>query len=235
MAGETGFRIFSKINRPDPKLVELFKDLPVCNIDDCMNKLAALHSEIKPFNRVKLLGTAVTVRAPIGDNLMFHAAISMAEAGDVIVVAGGGCTERSVCGENMMQIARQKGIKGFVIDGSIRDSAALAEFEDFSVFARGAMPNASYKGLGPGELNVPVSVGGQVIFPGDIIVGDADGVIAVRPHRAEAVAKEAKALKDKEAANLELILKGTSDRSWVQRALEDRGCRFFDCAWDEVD
>lgn len=235
MAGETGFRIFTKINRPDPKLVELFKNLPVCNIDDCMNKLAALHSEIKPFNRVKLLGTAVTVRAPIGDNLMFHAAISMAEAGDVIVVAGGGCTERSVCGENMMQIARQKGIKGFVIDGSIRDSAALAEFEDFNVFARGAMPNASYKGLGPGELNVPVSVGGQVIFPGDIIVGDADGVIAVRPHQAEAVAKEAKALKDKEAANLELILKGTSDRSWVQRALEDRGCRFFDCAWDEID
>lgn len=234
MSGETGFRIFTQINRPNPEMVELFRELPVCNIDDCMNKLAAMHSEIKPLNRVKLLGTAVTVRAPIGDNLMFHAAISLAEAGDVIVVAGGGCTERSLCGENMMQIARQKGIRGFVVDGTVRDSAALADFDDFNIFARGIMPNASYKGLGPGELNVPVAVGNQVVFPGDIIVGDEDGVIAIRPEQARTIAAEAKKLKEKEEANLELIVKGESDRTWVQRALEERGCKFYNCSWDEL-
>lgn len=234
MSGETGFRIFTQITRPDPEVVELFRELPVCNIDDCMNKLAAMHSEIKSLNKVKLLGTAVTVRAPIGDNLMFHAAISFAQAGDVIVVAGGGCTERALCGENMMQIARQKGIRGFVVDGTVRDSAALDTFDDFNIFARGIMPNASYKGLGPGEMNVPIAVGNQVVFPGDIIVGDEDGVIAVRPEQARAIADEAKKLKEKEEANLQLILKGESDRSWVQKALEERGCRFYNCSWDEL-
>ncbi len=234
MSGETGFRIFTQITRPDTEVVELFRELPVCNIDDCMNKLAAMHSEIKPLNKVKLLGTAVTVRAPIGDNLMFHAAISFAQAGDVIVVAGGGCTERALCGENMMQIARQKGIRGFVVDGTVRDSAALDTFDDFNIFARGIMPNASYKGLGPGEMNVPIAVGNQVVFPGDIIVGDEDGVIAVRPEQARAIADEAKKLKEKEEANLQLILKGESDRSWVQKALEERGCRFYNCSWDEL-
>lgn len=234
MSGETGFRIFTQITRPDPEVVELFRELPVCNIDDCMNKLAAMHSEIKPLNKVKLLGTAVTVRTPIGDNLMFHAAISFAQAGDVIVVAGGGCTERALCGENMMQIARQKGIRGFVVDGTVRDSAALDTFDDFNIFARGIMPNASYKGLGPGEMNVPIAVGNQVVFPGDIIVGDEDGVIAVRPEQARAIADEAKKLKEKEETNLQLILKGESDRSWVQKALEERGCRFYNCSWDEL-
>ena len=133
----------------------------------------------------------------------------------------------------MMQIARQKGVRGFLIDGSFRDSAALADFDDFTVFARGIMPNASYKGLGPGEINVPVSVGGQLIFPGDIIVGDEDGAVAIRPADAEAVAAAARALMEKELANRELILRGESDRSWVMKALQERGCVFIDAAWDE--
>ena len=234
MSGPVGFRVFTKVKRADPALVEAFRDLPVCNIDDSMNKIAGAHSAIKPLNSVKLLGTAITVKAPIGDNLMYHQAISMAQAGDVIVVDGGGCTERAICGENMMQIARQKGIRGFVVDGTVRDSAALDTFDDFNIFARGIMPNASYKGLGPGEMNVPIAVGNQVVFPGDIIVGDEDGVIAVRPEQARAIADEAKKLKEKEEANLQLILKGESDRSWVQKALEERGCRFYNCSWDEL-
>ena len=84
MSGPVGFRVFTKVKRADPALVEAFRDLPVCNIDDSMNKIAGAHSAIKPLNSVKLLGTAITVKAPIGDNLMFHQAISMAQAGDVI-------------------------------------------------------------------------------------------------------------------------------------------------------
>lgn len=129
--------------------MEAFRDLPVCNIDDSMNKIAGAHSAIKPLNSVKLLGTAITVKAPIGDNLMFHQAISMAQAGDVIAVDGGGCTERAICGENMMQIARQKGVRGFLVDGSIRDSAALAAFDDFTIFARGVMAQRILQGLRP--------------------------------------------------------------------------------------
>ncbi len=234
MSEKIGFRIFTEIDRADSESVELFRDIPVCNIDDCMNKLAAAHSAIKPLNRVKLLGTAVTVKAPMGDNLMFHAAISYAQAGDVIVVDGGGCTERSLCGENMMQIARQKGVKGFVVDGTIRDSGAVSEFDDFAVFTRGIMPNASYKGLGPGEMNVPVCVGGQVVYPGDIVVGDEDGVLFIRPQYAKEIAAQARVLMEKEAANLELILQGISDRSWVDKALAERGCQIIDKHWYDV-
>ena len=233
MSGPVGFRIFTKVKRADPALVETFRDLPVCNIDDSMNNIAGAHSAIKPLNSVKLLGTAITVKAPIGDNLMFHQAISMAQAGDVIVVDGGGCTERAICGENMMQIARQKGVRGFLVDGSIRDSAALAAFDDFTIFARGVMANASFKGLGPGEINVPVCIGGMVVYPGDIIVGDEDGVVAIRPQHAQEIAEAARRLKEQEEANLQLILQGKSDRSWVMKALTEKGCTFIDKAWDE--
>lgn len=233
MAGVVGFRVFTKVKRAAPEQVERFRDLPVCNIVDTMNKIAAAHSGLKPFGPVKLLGTAVTVKAPIGDNLMFHHALDLAQAGDVIVVDGGGCTERAVCGENMMQMARKKGIRGFLIDGSIRDSDAIAGFDDFAVFARAVMPNASFKGLGPGELNVPVSVGGMVVYPGDIIVGDCDGVVAIRPQHADAVAAAAEELCRKEAEGLKKILAGTMDHSWVVKALEEKGCTVLDMAWDE--
>jgi regulator of RNase E activity RraA len=228
-----GFRIYTKIDRAAPEVVELFRDLAVCDVDDIMHKIAGANSAIKPMNKCKLLGTAVTVKAPMGDNLMFHQAISMAKEGDVIVVDGNGCTERAICGENMMQIARQKGIRGFLIDGTIRDSQAADDLTDFAVFARGAMANASFKGLGPGEINVPVAIGGMVVFPGDIILGDRDGAIAIRPKDAEAVAEAAARLRDTQAANLALILKGESDRRWVMKALEEKGCVFIEKKWDE--
>lgn len=228
-----GFRVFTKVRRADKALVERFKDIPVATIDDTMNKIAGAHSAIKPFNKVKLLGTAVTVKVPMGDNLMFHQALNMAEAGDVIVVDGNGCTERAICGENMMQIARKKGIKGFLIDGAIRDSDVVETFDDFSIFARCAQANASYKALGPGEINVPVCIGGIVVYPGDIIVGDADGVIAIRPKDAPEIAERAEMLRQKEQETLKQILDGTVDRSWVMDALKAKNCEFIDKAWDE--
>ena len=183
MSGSAGFRIFTKVSRATPEVVELFEGLPVSTVADTMHKIAAAHSGLKPMNDVPLLGTAITVKAPIGDNLMFHQAISMAQKGDVIVVDGGGCTERAICGENMMQLARQKGVRGFVIDGSIRDADAVAGLESFSLFARGIMPNASFKGLGPGEINVPVSIGGMLVFLGDIVLGDWTAWLQCVPHR----------------------------------------------------
>jgi len=234
MPVSVGFRVFNRINRATSELVELFEGLSVSNIADTMNRILAANSRIKPINNAPLLGTAVTVKAPIGDNLMFHHSISMAQAGDVIIVDGGGCTERAICGENMMQIARHKGVRGFVIDGAIRDADAAINLHDFAVFASSIVPNASYKGLGPGEINIPVCVGGMVVFPGDIIVGDKDGVIAIRPSDAMEVAKKARDLKEKEEANLQLIKEGLSDRSWVIKALIEKGCAFFESTWDEV-
>ncbi|GGP15820.1 RraA family protein [Oceanobacillus neutriphilus] len=228
-----GNRVYSKVNRPEKELVEQFSNLEVADISDCMNKMGCIDSSIRPFNDVNLLGTAVTVKVPGGNNLMFHAALSLAKEGDVIVVDGEGYTGRGICGENMIEIARQKGIRGFVVDGAIRDSKAAVNSKDFPVFAKMIQPNGAAKGNGPGEVNVPVSVGGTVIYPGDIIVGDEDGVVAVRPQYAETIAAETKELAEKQAKNLELIKAGKSDRSWVTKALENAGYKILDQTWDE--
>lgn len=228
-----GNRIYSKVKRPPKELVDRFADLAVADIADCMNKMGCVDSGIKPLNKTKLLGTAVTVRVPAGNNLMFHVALSLAEAGDVIVVDGSGYTERGISGENMIEIARQKGIRGFVVDGAVRDSRAAVDRNDFALYARSIAPNAAFKGTGPGEINVPVCVGGIVVYPGDIIIGDEDGVAVVSPKYAETIAREAEELAARQAANLELIKNGTSDRSWVEQALKDAGYLVIDKVWDE--
>ncbi|GHV44339.1 methyltransferase [Synergistales bacterium] len=228
-----GFRVYQKINRADKTIVEGFREISVSNIVDTMQKITGAHSGIKPFNNVKLLGTAFTVKTPMGDNLMFHQALSMAEPGDVIVVDGNGCTERAICGENMMLIAKKRGVRGFLIDGSIRDIQAAANLDNFAVFARGVQAIASYKGLGPGEIGLPVSVGGMVVCPGDVVVGDGDGVVAIRPRDAGEILRLSKALADKEQDTVRQIEDGTIDRGWVMKALREKGCEFIDAAWEE--
>jgi len=151
--GNIGFRIYTKIERPSRELVEGFKDIPVANIADNMGRISCVDSYIKPFNHVGLLGTAFTVKAPLGDNLMFHKAIDMAQPGDIIVVDGEADMNHSLCGEIMFRYAMSRGIAGFLIDGCIRDAASLKDL-DFSVYARGVNPKGPYKN-GPGEINIP--------------------------------------------------------------------------------
>ncbi len=221
-----GFRVFENFQRPSKKLVEAFRDMPVANIDDNMGRIACVDSAIKPYNNAKLLGTAFTVKAPFGDNLMFHKALDMAKEGDVIVVAGGGFIERSLCGEIMMNYAIMKNLAGFVIDGSIRDAETTKNL-DFPVYARGINPNGPYKN-GPGEINVPVAVGGQVVFPGDIVVGDEDGLIFIRPDDAEELLGKVEAFHKNEEIVLRDIADGTGlDRTWVEDSLKEKGCEFI--------
>jgi regulator of RNase E activity RraA len=221
-----GFRIFTKIERPDKELVEKFRGLPTPNIADNMSRLFCLDSTIKPMNSTNLLGTAFTVRSRTADNLLFHKALDMARPGDVIVVEVHGDTINSVCGEIMMRYAKKRGIGGFLIDGCVRDLGGLKEL-DFAVFAKGATPMGPYKD-GPGEINVPVCCGGTVINPGDIIVGDEDGVVIINPKDALEVLVKAKAMFDKEQGIFKAIEDGTFDRSWIDRVLMEKGCEIID-------
>lgn len=222
-----GFRIFSDIERPEKELIEAFRELPVANIDDNMGRIAAVDSAIKPYNKAKLLGTAFTVKTAQGDNLMFHKALDLAKEGDVIVVAGFGYLERSLCGEIMMNYAKMKKFAGFVIDGAIRDVDATSKM-DFPVYARGVQPNGPYKN-GPGEINVPVSIGGQVVFPGDIVVGDEDGVIFIRPEDAPELIEKVKAFNKNEEVILGNLDNGIPmDRAWVDKTLNDKGCEIVE-------
>lgn len=190
MKRNVGKRIFLGIQRPDPKLVEAFRGFPSSNIGDMMERLYCTNSAIKPLNKTPLLGVAFTVKCPAGDNMMFHRALDLALPGDVIVVDGQGCMERSLAGEIMMRYCISRNLAGVIVDGCMRDSEAIAEME-FPVYCKGITPQGPYKN-GPGEINVPVCIGGQVVLPGDILVGDRDGVVIIHPEDAPEVLEAAR-------------------------------------------
>ena len=220
-----GCKIIKDFNRPAPELVARFKDMPVANIDDNMGRIAAVNAAIEPIGyKGQLLGTAFTVRVPQGDNLMFHAAMDLAKPGDVIVIDAGGFTDRAIFGELMATYCKSRGIKGIVCDGAIRDRGGLATMEDFHVYARAATPNGPYKN-GPGEINVPVVIGGKTVYPGDIVVGDDDGVLFIRPELANALADATLAVEAKEADIMSHIINdGTYNRPWIEEKLKEIGC-----------
>lgn len=223
-----GCKIKKNISRPDRKLVEAFRNIPVANIDDCMGRIASLDTGLRPINASPLLGVAFTVRCPAGDNLMFHKALDMAQPGDILVIAAGGSMSRSLCGEIMASYAKSRGIAGFIIDGCIRDRDELAAFTDFPVYARGVIANGPYKN-GPGEINFPVAVGNQVICPGDILVGDGDSILVIRPEEAEELARQAAALHVKEEGQLTAIRSGEGfPRPFVDQILEQIGVEYVD-------
>lgn len=223
-----GCRIIKDFKRPDPEVVALFTGMPVANIDDCMGRIAAIDAAIEPIgHKGQMLGTAFTIRVPQGDNLMFHAAMDLAKPGDVIVIDAGGYTDRAIFGELMATYCKTRGIKGIVCDGAIRDRASLAALEDFHVYARAATPNGPYKN-GPGEINVPVVIGGKTVNPGDIAVGDDDGVLFIDPVIARELAEKTAAVEKKETAILDDILNhGTYIRPWVDKLLQEIDCEII--------
>ena len=189
MPAGAGLRVFTKVKRPDKALVDRFRGIPTSNINDMMNRLYNTNGSIHPMNKVPLLGTAITLKAPIGDNMFFHRALDIAEPGDVIVVDGGGCCDRSLAGEIMMTYAAKRGIAGIVVDGALRDAEGLRNCP-MPIYCKGITPQGPYK-HGPGEINVPVCCGGVAVLPGDIVVGDEDGIVFIRPEDAPFIIEKA--------------------------------------------
>lgn len=230
MACNVGFRIFTKIDRPDRSLVEQFAGIPTSNINDEMNRLFCMDSGIKPYNSLPLIGTAVTVKAPAGDNLAFHRALDIAQPGDVVVVDASGCLERSVAGEMMIVYAQKRGLAGLIVDGAVRDLDGIHRAE-IPVYARGINPQGPYKN-GPGEINVPIACGGQVVFPGDIIVGDEDGIVVIRPEYAEEILAKAQVKFAAETKKLERFAQfGANEEEHFNRwncLIEKKGGQFMD-------
>lgn len=223
--GNAGLRINRQVARAPKDLVESFAGIPVANIGDNMNRRACLDADIRPLNGSALLGTAITLKASPGDNLLLYAAIALAMPGDVIVVDAQGDLSNAIVGELMLTWAQKKGIAGIVVDGAVRDASAIKTM-DIAVYAAGITPNGPFKN-GPGEVNVPISCGGQVVRPGDIIVGDADGIVAIDPRDAADVLEKARATVLKEAAIVADIHGRGWDLSWVDQALRDKGCEYI--------
>jgi RraA family protein len=215
-------RILDIPKRPDPRLVAELAKMVTPHLSDSMERLYAGGHQLRPMHREgKLAGPAFTVRTAAGDNLLVHKALDTAQRGDVVVVDAGGWLDNAIIGELMATRAKQRGIAGLVIWGAIRDSAELGA-GSYPVYAAGVTHRGPYKN-GPGEINVPVVIGGMPVNPGDIIVGDADGLVAVPQDQAERVLASAKSILEKETASMKQIVAGTVDRSWVDKALKEKG------------
>ncbi|MCI1136545.1 hypothetical protein MOP89_14545 [Enterococcus gallinarum] len=147
MKQNLGFRIFNEFERPSKDLIKKFEGIPSSNINDTMNRMFCMRHEISPLNNIPLLGTAFTVKAPMGDNLALHQALDLAQEGDIIVIDGEGCEERSLMGEMMLAYAAGKGIAGFVIDGAFRDSHA-AKDSPIPLYCRAITPQGLTKMVG---------------------------------------------------------------------------------------
>ncbi len=171
-------------------IIESFKTIPTTCISDAMAGLNNLDPSIKPLKEeYKVVGRAFTVKIPVGDNLMFLKAIKEAKPGDVLVVDAKGDTYRAIAGDFIVGLAQTLGINGIVVDGVIRDVVGVKQL-NFPVFSKGTTVAASGK-AGQGELNVPISCGGTAVHPGDIIVGDADGVVIIPKEHEQAILTKA--------------------------------------------
>jgi RraA family protein len=220
-----GFRILPMPARPAKKLVKALSAMVTAHLSDNMNRLFAGGAPLRAMHRGgRLCGPALTVRTAPGDNLLVHKAIDIAAPGDVIVVDAGGVLTQAIIGDIMSSLAERRGVAGLVIYGAIRDSAEIAA-RRFPVYACGVTHRGPYKN-GPGEINTPIAIDGMVVNPGDIIVGDADGVVAVPLEHAEEVLALARAQLAKETAMLKAIAAGKADRRWVDETLRKLGCEF---------
>jgi RraA family protein len=220
-----GFQICKRTRKVSADIVAKFRELPVANISDSMSRLTAAGAKLRPIHAGGVLaGPAFTVKTRPGDNLMVHKALDIAEPGDIVVVDGGGDLTNSLIGEMMTAHAQQRGIAGIVIYGAIRDYDVL-HAGHYPVFAAGVTHRGPYKD-GPGEINVPIAIDGMVIAPGDLVVGDGDGLVCVPYEQTAEVLKATEAKHAAELKQIEAIKAGTSDRAWVDAALTRLGVKF---------
>ncbi|MGW5718683.1 RraA family protein [Amycolatopsis sp. NPDC003865] len=194
---------------PAEDLLGRFEGLAVANLGDARDRMGMLDGGVRAlWKGARVAGRARTVWVPRGDNLALHRAIAVSRPGEVLVVNGGGDTSRALLGELMAERAKRRGVLGIVADGVLRDVGELEKI-GFPAWARGACPAGPYKN-GPGQVDVPVAVGGVVVRPGDLVVGDDDGVIVIPASEAASSLLGGRAVEADEAQRRAAILAGTA-------------------------
>lgn len=213
--------------RPDPALVQRFAGVPTGFVVDAQGRQGALSHGIRPLTtNQRFAGPALCVRTRSRDNLAPWAALEYARPGDVLVVATGATEDASTVGDLMVGMARNCGVVAFVTDALVRDVAGLNEV-GLPVFGRGVSPNSPFKD-GPGEIGLTVSLGGVVVCSGDLVAGDADGVVIVPRVQIGAVLAELEAVTAKEAEMDRAVKGGMRLPPWLPGTLEAKGVRFVD-------
>ena len=218
-----GYRINPRDAGPATEVVSGFQGLPAAAIGDAMSRnvgtvgLRQYHARLD----TTMCGPAFTVRVRPGDNLMIHKALMMVQSGDVLVIDGGGDVTQALVGGLMRTTCIAKHIAGLVIDGAIRDLTEWAD-DGMPIFAKGHTHRGPSKD-GPGEINVPISCAGLAVLPGDLIVGDADGVVAIPKDEAADVLARTRAHLEKEARIRETNRSGSADPERFDAVLRAKG------------
>jgi len=226
-----GFRVFTRVARPPADLVAALGRLETVYLSDAMNRFGGMDRNIRPADAaMRLAGPAVTVRVAPGDNLMVFRALEVAQPGDVIVIESRGFTQVAHWGDITSMIAQTRRLAGMVTDGSVRDLKGICEV-GLPVFSQPVTtPNGALKD-GPGEVNVPVAVGNVPVLPGDIVVGDANGVVVVPRRDAAAVLARASAMAEAEAKKIQQI---RSDKLEFPPAVRDgKSADVYGALWDD--
>jgi RraA family protein len=223
-----GFRIHVRQSKVDTATVERFKQLPVANVSDAMSRMNAGGTRLRPYHAqgTVLAGPALTVKTRPGDNLMVYKAIDLAQEGDVIVIDAGGDVTNAIMGEIMTYMAQAQKVAGFVINGAIRDADEIRAC-GIAMYAAGVTHRGPYRD-GPGEINVPVAIDGMVVHPGDLVLGDGDGVLSVPKQDVSDVLAAAQAKQAVEEQQIADIRGGNAGVGWLENLLKERGCEYVD-------
>lgn len=218
-----GYRINPRASGPQAETVEAFRQLPAAAIGDAMSRQVGTYGLRQYHTGLHIIacGPAVTVRVRPGDNLMIHKALMMVEEGDVLVIDGGGDITQALMGGLMRTTCIAKGLAAVIIDGAIRDLAEWAE-PGMPVFARGHTSRGPSKD-GPGEINVPIVCAGLAVMPGDLIVADADGVVAIPCAEAVEVLERTRVQLKREEQIRESNRTGSSDPERFDAVLRAKG------------
>jgi 4-hydroxy-4-methyl-2-oxoglutarate aldolase len=216
------------IARPPADLVARFAGIPLAFICDAMDGAGALDYRIKPVPGLPetFLGVALTCHCGPGDNLAAAGASAMAQAGDVIMAATDGFTATAVVGDLMVGMMKNRGVQAFVTDGVVRDLADLRRI-GLPIFAQGVTPNSVHKS-GPGTAGLPIVIGGVAVASGDIVIGEADGVVVVPQARAAAVLERISAIKAQEMGLLAKVAAGLDAPPFGKALFETGRVRFVD-------
>lgn len=224
-----GFRVYTSIDRPDGDLVARFAAHNSADLSDVLHKSGTMDGGIQQVYRPmrKIVGTAVTASLPTGALTMLKMAVQQTRPGDVLVVNAYGNPTTAIVGGNVCRGMAHRGLAGMIVDGAIRDVSEIRE-DDFPVWAR-SIATASSAADGPGDVNVPIACGRVVVFPGDIVVADEDGIAVVRPSDAEGVLERIKDLKASHSAAQEILLRGqVTGIDGIEHSLRAGGCEIID-------
>lgn len=213
-------KLYQPKRRVSPEMIAKYKEIPAAVVGDCMNRIQASPAALRPMHagRTVLAGPAYTVKTRPGDNLFVHKAIDLAQPGDIIVVDAGGALDNAIVGEMMLTHAETRGIGGVIIYGAIRDSGHVRN-HPFPVYAAGVTLRGPFQS-GPGHTNVTISLGSSMtIEPGDLLLGDEDGVICIPYDEVESLYPDALKRFQGENAQRDRVRNGSVDRKWIDDRL----------------